>query len=231
MTPHHFKDKLIGHSTLDDNGTLIFFGNRWATRQLLIDAFPDLSFAFLKQVHGNVVCPRDSAESLPEADGHYTCNNNLALVIQTADCNPIFFRSGSEIFALHAGWRGVASEILLESLKMASTPPQKIFVGPSIKSESFEVDLDVANEILKTLSVDQRQLVQLANSVKSKTNIDLYRVLCFHAQNFSPTPTFIHLDIDTKTNESYFSYRRQAEEKGRNLSFIAIKANSDKINP
>ena len=67
------------------------------------------------QVHGDVLLvdpeptPLDRA-SETRADGSCTREPGLALLIKTADCQPILLanRQGTAIAALHAGWRGNA---------------------------------------------------------------------------------------------------------------------------
>ncbi len=71
------------------------------------------AFAEARQVHGDaIICePEPSAiEKGPraEADGLATSRPGLALMIKTADCQPILLahRSGRYVCALHVGWRG-----------------------------------------------------------------------------------------------------------------------------
>lgn len=64
-----------------------------------------------KQVHGDKIikdpCKLSYAEA-PEADGMMSEQPACALMIKTADCQPILFadKSGKYIMAIHAGWRG-----------------------------------------------------------------------------------------------------------------------------
>ena len=67
----------------------------------------------LRQVHGDVLhfepapTPLDAGSTL-EGDAQATATPGLALVIKTADCQPILLahESGRFVAALHAGWRG-----------------------------------------------------------------------------------------------------------------------------
>jgi hypothetical protein len=95
-----------------------------ANRRRLLDALGLSRWAELKQVHGDgfVVDARetspDQAAEL-EADGHCTREKGLALLIKTADCQPILFAAedGSAVAALHAGWRGNAVNYPASGLK------------------------------------------------------------------------------------------------------------------
>lgn len=68
-------------------------------------------FASVKQVHG--VALREASNPEPEeADGLFTDEPGLGLIIRAADCQPIMIahKSGRFIMALHAGWRGLRAE-------------------------------------------------------------------------------------------------------------------------
>lgn len=84
-----------------------------ATRKELFGALDGLlRIAECRQVHGDALVEArkdwQPSETLPEADGMMTCEDNLGLMIKTADCQPILIahRSGKYILAIHAGWRG-----------------------------------------------------------------------------------------------------------------------------
>ena len=73
-----------------------------------VDAWAEMS-----QVHGDDIVfdpppASPEADSGMEADGMATSLPGLALMIRTADCQPILLahRSGRFVAALHAGWRG-----------------------------------------------------------------------------------------------------------------------------
>jgi YfiH family protein len=67
----------------------------------------------VRQVHGTTVVfdPEPAgvaARSTVEADGLATARPGQALIIKTADCQPIFVahKGGRHVLALHCGWRG-----------------------------------------------------------------------------------------------------------------------------
>lgn len=72
------------------------------------------SIVGLKQVHGNrAVLVRESSSRIIEADALATDVPGLTLTIRFADCqNAVLFVPSKKVVALvHAGWRGVQSEI------------------------------------------------------------------------------------------------------------------------
>ncbi len=84
-----------------------------ATRKALLAETGASAFGEMRQVHGDrlVFDPDPVApdeEPVIEADGLATDRPGLALLIRTADCQPVLLahRTGRCIAALHVGWRG-----------------------------------------------------------------------------------------------------------------------------
>lgn len=70
-------------------------------------------WAEVQQVHGDRLVKVEfgtglSAEDVEKADGLYTSNRQVGLIIKSADCQPILIarQDGKAIAALHVGWRG-----------------------------------------------------------------------------------------------------------------------------
>ena len=113
-------------------------------RQLDLPSKP----CWLNQTHSNRV-------TLLNDDNDYQCDSDAAIsrkkgqiaVVMTADCLPILLcnRDGSEVAAIHAGWRGLADDIISNTLsKMSSDASQLMaWIGPAISQRRFEVGEDV----------------------------------------------------------------------------------------
>lgn len=76
-------------------------------------------WAGLRQVHGDALAqaqggPRVDTGETVAADALYTLENDLGLIIKTADCQPLFFarRDGGAAAGVHLGWRGNAGKYL-----------------------------------------------------------------------------------------------------------------------
>ena len=201
--------------------TIIFFGNRNATEQILKNVFPNLSFRFLKQIHSSCVLESNSSLNTPSADAHFTNEINTALFIRTADCCPVFWATEKYIFAIHAGWKGVQQDIILNSLSIDSSRILRAFIGPSIGPKSFEVEKKIAELIVKDIAPSLVNSFQLDHISDKKVYIDLTKIIIHSLKEKSPLTDVTHLDIDTLIDTNYFSYRRNPKETGRNLSFIA----------
>jgi hypothetical protein len=64
-----------------------------------------------------------------------------------ADCLPVLLcnRQGSEVAALHAGWRGLQAGVIPSALARMNSDPADLlaWIGPGISQENFEVGDEV----------------------------------------------------------------------------------------
>ena len=228
MIINHFQH---GQS-FEDNSFLIFYGNKYLTKDSLFDLFPN-DFAELHQTHEDVICEQTKSTlkqtSLIKADAHYTAEINLGLLIKTADCMPIcvFDHSQKKALAIHAGWRGIANQITIKAIKKAFPTSKKLslVIGPYIHQESFEVDPDVKEQILSIIDPRERKYCYLSNENHSKYFIDLKMVLMHNLKaSFKDVAfDFNDVQINSVTDLRFNSYRRDKDKSGRNYSFILIK--------
>jgi polyphenol oxidase len=118
-------------------------------RQLKLPAQP----VWLEQVHGTRVLDldglladcRDGTSFI--ADGSYSSQTGRVCVVMTADCLPVLLcnASGTEVSALHAGWRGLCDGIIEQGVSYFSSSPQQLiaYLGPAIGVQAFEVGPEV----------------------------------------------------------------------------------------
>jgi YfiH family protein len=116
-----------------------------ARREALLAAVGLAHWVELCQVHkdGFIVDARATRTEIPsalEADGSCTRERGLALLVKTADCQPLFFAAGdgSAVAALHVGWRGNAADYpavgLLRFCEAYGLDPAEVLAvrGPSL---------------------------------------------------------------------------------------------------
>jgi len=100
-----------------------------------------------KQVHGATVqriteLPEPGAE-LAEADGVATTLEGAAPIVVTADCLPVALIAPEAVAMVHAGWKGLAADVLKEGVNaMRELGATEIHaaVGPSIGVCCYEVN-------------------------------------------------------------------------------------------
>ncbi len=162
----------------------------------------------------NVAYVEDASRKIvPDADVLVSDKKDIFLSITIADCVPIFFyESRKNIIALsHAGWRGVAGNILEKSLngilkKGGEVSNVHIALGPGIGVCHFEVREDVAREFKNFPEYIKRR--------DGSIFIDLKAVLMKQCDMLGIKRKHI-FDIAECTfceNKKYFSFRRDKPE-------------------
>jgi polyphenol oxidase len=110
--------------------------------------------AWLSQVHGVAVHDLDATpgDGLATADAAVARERGRVCAIMVADCLPVLFatRDGTRIGAAHAGWRGLASGVLENTVRALGVPGAELtaWLGPAISREHFEVGDEVRAEFV-----------------------------------------------------------------------------------
>lgn len=112
--------------------------------------------SWLRQVHGIEVW-RGGNEALRQpaiADAAVTRMPGQVLAVLTADCLPVLLCAddGSEVAAVHAGWRGLVAGVIEATVQAMQTPPSRLhaWMGPAIGPMAFEVGSDVRDAVLSS---------------------------------------------------------------------------------
>ena len=102
--------------------------------------------SWIRQTHSTraVILEQDDSR---EADAAITRQPGLVAAIMTADCLPILLCNldGSEVAAVHAGWRGLQAGIIDSALTTMQSDPANLmaWIGPGISQQHFEVGNEV----------------------------------------------------------------------------------------
>lgn len=111
--------------------------------------------AWLTQVHGGRVIDLDSGPASAEADGCHTDQAGRACAILTADCVPLLLTDcrGTEIAAVHIGWRGVCRNIVANAVTRFRRGPDQLlaWLGPHITAEKYVVRDEVRDACLRAV--------------------------------------------------------------------------------
>lgn len=103
-----------------------------------LDSKPSEVVFHVHQTHSNRVLDVVTANlSEQEADG-IVAKTPVEMAIKTADCLPIYLASESGVALLHAGWRGLAGNII-SAPEVIAIKPTEAFIGPCIRACCFEV--------------------------------------------------------------------------------------------
>lgn len=113
----------------------------------------------MRQVHGDRVAVIDAdtphGSEIRGVDALVTTDPGRVLVVLAADCLPILIAGDGCVAAVHAGWRGLAVDIVgrtVEIMVGLGAEPSRLrtAIGPSIRACCYEVGSDVA-DVLATI--------------------------------------------------------------------------------
>jgi polyphenol oxidase len=181
---------------------------------------------WLTQKHSTIVIEATPENKEKLADASFTQKVNRVCVVLTADCLPILLcnKEGSQVAAIHAGWRGLAAGIIENTLQNFQSKPEDLLVwlGPAIGPEKFEVGKDVYDAVTQK---NAESATAFSPYKEEKWLADLYslarirlkfcHILQIYGGNFC---TFTQEDL-------FFSYRRDEGKTGRMASLIWIEKN------
>ncbi|MBB1270497.1 peptidoglycan editing factor PgeF [Shewanella sp. SR44-3] len=154
-------------------------------------------------------------------DAVYTNLPNRVCAVMTADCLPILLcdTQGTEVAAVHAGWRGLCHGVIEATVAKFQCPTANIiaYLGPAIGPLAFEVGAEV-REAFCAKDADAAQYF-CARGGKFLANLEglaqlRLQALGIHAIHSASVCTFTNLD--------YFSYRR-GSPTGRMASLVWLK--------
>ncbi len=183
---------------------------------------------FLRQVHG--VAGLHAQRPLPRPfsiEGDYLLSRSpIGIGVMTADCLPIvIYDPKNHVAAIaHAGWRGSVAgigAITLQAMAQAQgTRPEnvQIFFGPSIKKCCYQVGADFSKNIapsgLHATVMEQRD---------DGWYFDLpqFNALALIKAGVQPAAINGDYNLCTACDHQFFSYRRQGQASGRQMTVIA----------
>ena len=86
------------------------------------------TFAWCKQVHGQEFKMVSRSGCQGQYDAMVTDTPGLGLVIRTADCVPVLVSNGNQVAAIHAGWRGLRSDIISKTINGMDNQPSRLLL-------------------------------------------------------------------------------------------------------
>jgi len=180
----------------------------------------------LNQTHSNIAIKATQiTNSIKEITGDsiITTKHNLLCGILTADCLPILIANidGSEIAAIHAGWRGLATNIITNTLNNMKSHKENIiaWIGPGISQKHFEVKENVYNTFIKNNIIFKQAFNKKGENIY---NADLYKLAYIELiANGIDKKNIFYDNYCTYSNAKLFhSYRRDGIHAGRMLTLI-----------
>ncbi|PSU28334.1 peptidoglycan editing factor PgeF [Photobacterium lutimaris] len=185
-------------------------------QQLGLDVAP----VWLNQTHSIEVVSLEQAQpQAMDADGSYTAKSQLPCVVMTADCLPVILcdRQGTQVAAVHAGWRGLVDGIIEQAVAKFSVPGSEImaWLGPAIGPQAFEV----GGEVRELFLAHDPAAAQAFQPRGEKWLADLYQLARQRLAKVSVDEVFGGDCCTYSDAERFYSYRRDGVT-GRQATLI-----------
>jgi YfiH family protein len=176
---------------------------------------------WLEQVHGNkVVEIKKVVNQAIRADACITREKNIALAVMTADCLPILLshKGGTEVAAIHGGWRSLAANIIGNTLGKMQSKPADVFawLGPCIGKNTFEVGSVVKETFIKQNKVFEDAFTEQCNG---KYLANLSRIAQLQLQLLGVHNITSSEQCTFEQTDKFYSYRKE-KVTGRMASII-----------
>lgn len=191
-----------------------------ANRELLQKASNHPQVQWPNQIHSNKVIKYSGSSSLIDADAVVTDQTDSACAIMTADCLPVLFTntSGNWVAAAHAGWRGLADGVLINTVNQSDQAESLMaWIGPAISQDCFEVGDDVRQIFVELNDSNQTYFVQ---NNRGRWQADLAGLAKKQLENLG-VAVYLSQQCTFKNEQQFFSYRRDGQT-GRMASMIWI---------
>ncbi len=181
-----------------------------------------------KQVHGIMIRTiTQGNQELGEVDGMTTSALRMPVGVRTADCVPILLakKDGSQIAALHAGWRGTIKKIIQKfSDSVGDLKGWYACLGPSISMVHYQVNqnlIDQFKEAFSDLPSKEWMNDQCCLDLAQINMLELKRCGIKEVEKLTLC-TYSSLNQETGL-PTYFSHRRNNKDPGRQISMLIRK--------
>jgi polyphenol oxidase len=197
-----------------DDASLVSQNRQLIKVQLNLPSEP----VWLNQTHSNLAIKATTNTTPPQADASYTDQPGVVCAVMTADCLPLLVCSvdGSEIAAIHAGWRGLLDGIIINTINALQSRDVLVWLGPAIGAECFEVGAEVRTAFL-TKSDDYAPAFKQQSP--DKWLADIYQLARINLTALGITKIFGGGFCTVTDHERFYSYRRD-KVTGRMASLI-----------
>lgn len=179
---------------------------------------------WLNQTHSTIALEALAENSGKTADASFTSTPNQVCVVTTGDCLPLLIcdKKGTQVAAIHAGWRGLANGIIESTLEWMQQPASELLVwlGPAISQLRYEVGMDVYTAFVEKHG---RSAAAFLPHTEGKWLANLYQLAKIRLDLKGVTQIYGGQFCTYSQDDLFFSARRgDTQEMGRIASLIWI---------
>ncbi|MBQ6044666.1 MAG: peptidoglycan editing factor PgeF [Bacteroidales bacterium] len=189
------------------------------------------------QVHGDRIAVIDRPDlTRADLEGYdaFICKlPGVAIGVRTADCVPILLYDPVQrvVAAVHSGWKGTVLKIAQKTIGLMKSDfgclPEELraVIGPAIGPDSFQVGQEVV-EKFEEAGFPMSQVWSDrgpgdGSPMSGGHHIDLFKANKWILEESGVMDIQV-FDIDTFTDTSFFSARREGTACGRNINAIKL---------
>lgn len=206
-----------------DDASLVESNRAWLKQQSKMPTVP----VWLNQTHStDVVTVLEPMANVLDADGAFTTAKGIVCSAMTADCLPVILTDtkGTQVAAVHAGWRGLAGGILENAVAKFSNLDSDnqiiAWLGPAIGKDAFEVGNDVLDAFVRF--DPQAKLAFKAKSEPGKWLANMSQLATQRLMNVGVTSVTDSNLCTYADSDAFYSYRRDGIT-GRQATFIWLE--------
>lgn len=174
----------------------------------------DYSVCLPKQVHGAAIIEATWDGERCEGDGvlvdHQVLRDGRLVGVISADCLPVVLFSANKVAVLHAGWRGLANRILSSGAKKLGAEITHCLIGPRAGPTRYAV----GPEVLEAIGAHARF------TSSPERYLDLSATALEELKPYIEKAQLWVSGACTISDKRFFSYRRDRELAGRNLTLV-----------
>lgn len=202
---------------------------------------------WLDQIHSHRAVQAVTSQPLQQADASYTSESGIVCAVMTADCLPLLMCStdGSQVAAVHAGWRGLLTGVVsntVSAMQIPLDPPFAkreagqfdtadsnsslckrggrgdllVWLGPAIGPDCFEVGAEVRDAFLAKSAVFIPAFKPQSNG---KWLADIYQLARIDLGLLGIDKVYGGGFCTVTEQERFYSYRRD-KQTGRMATLI-----------
>lgn len=206
-----------------DDALLVENNRTWLKQQSNMPTSP----VWLNQTHStDVVTVLEPVANVLDADGAFTTAKGVVCSAMTADCLPVILSDtkGTQVAAVHAGWRGLAGGILENAVVKFSNLDSEnqiiAWLGPAIGKGAFEVGNDVLDAFVRF--DPQAKLAFKAKSEPGKWLANMSQLATQRLMKVGVTSVTDSNLCTYADSDAFYSYRRDGIT-GRQATFIWLE--------
>ncbi len=186
---------------------------RWAALTAALGV-ESAGVALASQVHGREVLEVEAPGLAGEGDALIVRAPGLLVAVRVADCVPILVVGARGVAAVHAGWRGIACDILGEAVARLGEPLGAA-IGPCISPEQYEV----GEEVIAGIAGSGVPREVFTRAGPRREHADLRAAAAWQLRR-AGVPAIDVVQLCTQSNPDLHSHRRDGAQAGRQVGII-----------